>query len=83
MRSRALGAVLAANTLFAVSPAQEEEASEQDEAPVVELEEPAVESTIVDGADEPPVPAWPYTPPRDPEAIDTLVECYFDSNYNI
>ena len=24
-------------------------------------------------ADEPPVPAWPYTPPRDPEAIEILV----------
>ena len=34
-------------------------------------------------ADEPPVPAWPYTPPRDPEAIDTLVESYFDSHYDI
>ena len=34
-------------------------------------------------ADEPPVPAWPYTPPRDPEAIDTLVQAYFDSNYDI
>ena len=34
-------------------------------------------------ADEPPVPSWPYTPPRDPEAIDTLVESYFDSRYDI
>ncbi len=34
-------------------------------------------------ADEPPVPAWPYTPPRDPEAIDTLVRAYFDSGYDI
>ena len=34
-------------------------------------------------ADEPPVPAWPYTPPRDPEAIDTLVQAYFDSDYDI
>ena len=34
-------------------------------------------------ADEPPVPAWPYTPPRDPEAIDILVRAYFDSNYDI
>ena len=34
-------------------------------------------------ADEPPVPAWPYTPPRDAEAIDTLVQAYFDSGYDI
>ena len=34
-------------------------------------------------ADEPPVPAWPYTPPRDQEAIDTLVQAYFDSGYDI
>ena len=34
-------------------------------------------------ADEPAVPAWPYTSPRDPSAIDTLVESYFDSHYNI
>ena len=34
-------------------------------------------------ADEPPVPAWPYTPPRDPEAIDILVRAYFDSDYDI
>jgi uncharacterized protein (DUF1800 family) len=34
-------------------------------------------------ADEPPVPSWPYTPPRDPEALDTLVESYFDSRYDI
>ena len=34
-------------------------------------------------ADEPPVPEWPYAPPADPEAIDTLVEAYFDSNYEI
>lgn len=34
-------------------------------------------------ADEPPVPAWPYKPPRDPEAIDTLVRAYFDSSYDI
>ena len=31
-------------------------------------------------ADEPQVPAWPITPPQDPEAIDTLVEAYFDSD---
>ena len=34
-------------------------------------------------ADEPPVPQWPYTPPRDPEAIDTLCNAYFDSDYDI
>ena len=34
-------------------------------------------------ADEPPVPAWPYTPPQDPNAIDTLVEAYFESGYEI
>ena len=34
-------------------------------------------------ADEPPVPEWPYTPARDPEAIETLVQAYFDYGYNI
>ena len=34
-------------------------------------------------ADELPVPQWPHTPPRDPEAIDTLVRAYFDSGYSI
>ena len=34
-------------------------------------------------ADEPPVPEWPYTEPRDPEAIETLVRAYFDNDYNI
>ena len=34
-------------------------------------------------ADEPPVPAWPYTPPRDAEAIDTLVKAYYDGGYDI
>ena len=34
-------------------------------------------------ADEPPVPKWPYTPPRDPEAIETLSQTYFDTNYDI
>ena len=34
-------------------------------------------------ADEPPVPEWPYKPPRDPEAIETLSKVYFDSGYNI
>ena len=34
-------------------------------------------------ADEPPVPQWPYKPPRDPEAIKLLSKAYFDSNYDI
>ena len=34
-------------------------------------------------ADEPPVPAWPYTPPRDPEAVDLLAQTYQDSGYEI
>jgi uncharacterized protein (DUF1800 family) len=34
-------------------------------------------------ADEPPVPQWPYTPPRDPAAIETLSNTYFESNYDI
>ena len=34
-------------------------------------------------ADEPPVPQWPYTPPRDPAAIETLSRVYFDSSYSI
>ena len=34
-------------------------------------------------ADEPPVPQWPYTPPRDPEAIEALCQAYFDSDYDI
>jgi uncharacterized protein (DUF1800 family) len=34
-------------------------------------------------ADEPPVPSWPYTPPRHPEAIERLVQAYFDSDYDI
>ena len=34
-------------------------------------------------ADEPPVPAWPYTPPRDEDAIETLAKAYFDSGYDI
>jgi uncharacterized protein (DUF1800 family) len=34
-------------------------------------------------ADEPPVPQWPYTAPRDPEAIDLLAKTYFDSGYDI
>ena len=34
-------------------------------------------------ADEPPVTQWPYTPPRDPEAIETLSTAYFESDHNI
>ena len=34
-------------------------------------------------ADEPPVPAWPYTPPRDAEAIQALVDAYFQSGYDL
>ena len=34
-------------------------------------------------ADEPPVPQWPYTPPRDPEAIEALSQTYFDGGYDI
>ncbi len=34
-------------------------------------------------ADEAPVPQWSYTPPVDPEAIQTLVDAYFDSDHNI
>lgn len=34
-------------------------------------------------ADEPPVPQWPYEPPRDPEAIDQLVEAYFETDHSI
>ncbi len=34
-------------------------------------------------AEEPPVPAWPYNDPRDPDAIQTLVDAYFDSGYEI
>ena len=30
-------------------------------------------------ADEPQVPAWPLVPPRDPEAVDTLVRSFEDS----
>ena len=33
--------------------------------------------------DEPPVPQWPYIPPKDPEAISILSKAYFDSGYNI
>ena len=34
-------------------------------------------------ADEPQVPAWDTVPPRDPDAIDTLVDCYFESGGDI
>ena len=34
-------------------------------------------------ADEPQVPAWQTVPPRDPEAIDTLVDAYFENDYHI
>jgi len=34
-------------------------------------------------SDEPSVPSWPYVPPQDPEAIQVLVDAYFDSSYDI
>ena len=34
-------------------------------------------------ADEPPVPQWSSTPPRDPDAIEMLSTAYFDSDYDI
>ena len=34
-------------------------------------------------ADEPQVPTWNEMPPQDPEAIDALVEAYFESNASI
>jgi uncharacterized protein (DUF1800 family) len=34
-------------------------------------------------ADEPQVPAWPTVPPRDPEAINTLVQALVSSGYEI
>ena len=34
-------------------------------------------------ADEPQVPSWNITPPRDPEAIQTLVQAYTASHYDI
>ena len=34
-------------------------------------------------ADEPPVPQWPYKPPRDIEAIKILENAYFESHHNI
>jgi uncharacterized protein (DUF1800 family) len=34
-------------------------------------------------ADEPQVPAWNVTPPQDPQAIETLVQAYFDSDGDV
>ena len=34
-------------------------------------------------ADEPQVPAWAVTPPKDPEAIDLLANTLIESNYDI
>ncbi len=34
-------------------------------------------------ADEPPVPQWPHTPARDPDAIETLSQVYVENNYDI
>ena len=34
-------------------------------------------------ADEPQVPAWSVTPPRDPAAIDTLAQTFTDSKYDM
>ena len=34
-------------------------------------------------ADEPPVPSWPTIPPRDPEAITTLMQAFVDSGYEL
>jgi len=34
-------------------------------------------------ADEPPVPQWPYKPPRDIDAVKLLEQTYFDSHYNM
>ncbi|HYU19170.1 MAG TPA: DUF1800 domain-containing protein [Chloroflexota bacterium] len=34
-------------------------------------------------ADEPQVPAWSATPPRDPDAVATLMKSYFDSDADI
>ena len=34
-------------------------------------------------ADEPQVPAWSVTPPRDPEAIDTLVDAFTKFKYDV
>ena len=34
-------------------------------------------------ADEVPVPQWPYTPPRDPEAIETLADAYMSNGHDL
>ena len=34
-------------------------------------------------ADEPQVPAWSVTPPRDPEAIETMAAVFTESGYDI
>ena len=34
-------------------------------------------------ADEEPVPQWPHTPPRDPEAIALMTDAYFESGYDV
>ena len=34
-------------------------------------------------ADEPQVPSWDITPPRDPDAIQALMQAYNESNYDI
>ena len=34
-------------------------------------------------ADEAPVPQWPYTPPVDPDAIETLADAYIESDHDI
>ena len=34
-------------------------------------------------ADEAPVPQWPYTPPRDPEAIKVMTDAYFENGHEI
>lgn len=34
-------------------------------------------------ADEEPVPQWPYTAPRDPDAIQILSQAYFDGDHEI
>jgi hypothetical protein len=34
-------------------------------------------------ADEPQVPAWQTTPPRDPKAVDTLAKAFADSHYDL
>src|ERR671923_2963049 len=34
-------------------------------------------------ADEPPVPAWQHTPPRDPAAIQTLMDAFSTYDYEM